>query len=189
MAEGKLSAAQRSKIRRLSVHQEMAPEDVGGELNIVPFLDMVVNILMFVLATVAVTFTATFESTPPSAGGKGVRAAEKTLNLTLVITNEGVSIKAAGGNIATGCDGVGPGITVPAQGRDEDGQPRIDAASITSCAKKLKDQSPDFKEETQIRITASNNIAYKTVVDCIDAVRRAPDGADLFKDVLFSVPR
>ncbi len=53
-----LTVAQRSKIRRLSQPKELAPDEEGGELNIVPFLDIVVNILIFVLATVAVTFTA-----------------------------------------------------------------------------------------------------------------------------------
>jgi biopolymer transport protein TolR len=65
MAEAvKLSAAQRSKIRRLSQPKELAPDEEGGELNIVPFLDIVVNILIFVLSTVAVTFTATIETQP-----------------------------------------------------------------------------------------------------------------------------
>ena len=51
-ADEKLSAAQRSKIRRLSAPKELAPDEEGGELNIVPFLDIVTNVLMFVLATV-----------------------------------------------------------------------------------------------------------------------------------------
>ena len=74
MADEKLSAAQRSKIRRIANPKELAPDEEGGELNIVPFLDIIVNILIFVLATVAVTFTATIETTPPAARGSGVRA-------------------------------------------------------------------------------------------------------------------
>ena len=46
----KLSAAQRSKIRRLSQPKELAADEEGGELNIVPFLDIITNVLMFVLA-------------------------------------------------------------------------------------------------------------------------------------------
>ena len=61
-----LTTAQRSKIRRLSQPKELAPDEEGGELNIVPFLDIIMNILIFVLATVAVTFTAT-----PSSGTTG----------------------------------------------------------------------------------------------------------------------
>ena len=71
MVEGpRLSAAQRSKIRRLSQPKELAPDEEGGELNIVPFLDIVMNILIFVLATVSVTFTATIETTPTNTTDK-----------------------------------------------------------------------------------------------------------------------
>ena len=50
----KLTAAQRSKIRRLAAPKEIAPDEEAGELNIVPFLDIITNVLMFVLATLAV---------------------------------------------------------------------------------------------------------------------------------------
>jgi len=59
-----LTTAQRSKIRRLSQPKELTPDEEGGELNIVPFLDIIMNILIFVLATVAVTFTAIIDTTP-----------------------------------------------------------------------------------------------------------------------------
>ena len=44
-----LTTAQRSKIRRLSQPKELTPDEEGGELNIVPFLDIIMNILIFVL--------------------------------------------------------------------------------------------------------------------------------------------
>ena len=70
MANERLSTAQIGKIRRLSQPRELSPDEEGGELNIVPYLDIVVNILMFVLSTLAVTFTATIETLPPASGGK-----------------------------------------------------------------------------------------------------------------------
>src|SRR6188768_2176964 len=102
----RLSAGQRSKIRRLSQPKELSPDEEGGELNIVPFLDIVVNILIFVLATVAVTFTSSIETNPPASKGAGVRAEipSQALNLSVVITNEGFSLKTSGGNIAPGCN-------------------------------------------------------------------------------------
>src|SRR6478735_10246398 len=98
MAEGevqeeKLSAAQRGKIRRLSAPKELSPDEEGGELNIVPFLDIIMNVLMFVLATVSVTFTATIDTFPPRAGGTGARApTTPTLGLTVIIVPEGFSM-------------------------------------------------------------------------------------------------
>jgi len=181
----KLSAAQRSKVRRLSVPREPEEGEDAGELNIVPFLDIIMNVLMFVLATVAVTFTATIDSTPPSLGGKGVRAAVQTnaLNLAVFVVNEGFSLKAAGGNIATGCSAPGPGLAVPKVGNE------YDYVTLTACAKTLKDASPDFKDETQVTITANPGIDYQTLIRAIDALRRSKDGEDLFPDVHFGVPR
>src|SRR6185295_5978275 len=98
----RLSTAQVGKIRRLSQPKELSPDEEGGELNIIPFLDIVVNILIFVLATVAVTFTATIDTSPPASKSSGVRKEIKSeaLNLTVLIVNEGFSIKASGGNVA-----------------------------------------------------------------------------------------
>jgi biopolymer transport protein TolR len=184
MAE-QLSAAQRSKVRRLSQPKEQAEGEDAGELNIVPFLDIIVNVMMFVLATVAVTFTATIDSTPPSVGGRGVRSAAQSnaLNLAVFVVNEGFSLKASGGNIATGCSSPGPGLAVPKTGSD------YDYAGLTECAKKLKEASPDFKDETQVTITANPGIDYQTLIRAIDALRRSKEGEDLFPDVHFGVPR
>src|SRR5579872_2645382 len=110
-AEEKLSAAQRSRIRRLSAPRELAPDEEGGELNIVPFLDIITNVLMFVLATVSVTFTATIDTFPPRAGGAGARPpTTPTLGLTVIVVGEGFSVKARGGNVAPGCNDTGPGL-------------------------------------------------------------------------------
>ncbi len=180
-----LSAAQRSKIRRLSQPRELSPDEEGGELNIVPFLDIIVNVLIFVLATVAVTFTATIDTTPPAAQSGGVRKEieSEALNLTIFIVNDGFSLKASGGNVAPGCEHPGPGITIPKKG----GQ--YDYAALTECARKLKNASDAFKDETQVFIAANWGTDYQTVISVIDAVRQAPNGDILFTDVNFKVPK
>jgi biopolymer transport protein ExbD len=185
MAEETLSAAQRSKVRRLSAPKEVDEGEEAGELNIIPFLDIITNVMMFVLATVAVTFTATIDSTPPSLGGGRVRDTppSNALNLAVFVVNEGFSLKASGGNIATGCSAPGPGLAVPKDGNDYNYQ------GLTDCAKRLKDASPDFKDETQVTITANPGIEYQTLIRAIDAVRRSKEGDDLFPDVHFGVPR
>src|SRR5689334_18152466 len=117
-----LSAAQRSRIRRLSAFKEPQPGEEAGELNVVPYLDIITNIMMFVLASVSVTFIASIDTTPPSIGGKGVRndVASKALNLSAWITNEGIALKTSSGNIAPGCDGLGQGTTVKKKGEAYD---------------------------------------------------------------------
>jgi biopolymer transport protein TolR len=180
-----LSAAQRSKIRRLSQPHDLSPDEEGGELNIVPFLDIIVNILIFVLATVAVTFTATIETTPPASRSSGVRQEipSEALNLTVLIVNDGFSLKAAGGNIAPGCQGPGPGIAIPLR----EGQ--YDYDQLTACASRLKHASSDFQDENQVYITANPSTDYQTVINVIDALRSTLEGDVLFDNVNFKVPR
>ncbi|HEX2735413.1 MAG TPA: biopolymer transporter ExbD [Polyangiaceae bacterium] len=179
----KLSAAQRSKIRRLSQPRELAPDEEGGELNIVPFLDIVVNILIFVLATVAVTFTSSIETNPPGAGGQGVRQEQpkKSLGLTIMVVNQGFSIKAQGGNVAPGCTGAGPGIAIQKAGND------YDYAALQACVERLKKADPDFEAETQAFVSGNPDTMYQTVISVIDAIRRTPAGEPLFPDVNFKV--
>jgi biopolymer transport protein ExbD len=185
MASSSLSAAQRSKIRRLSQPRELSPDEEGGELNIVPFLDIIVNILIFMLATVAVTFTASIETTPPAARGSGVRSEiqSEALNLTVFIVNDGFSLKASGGNIAPGCQGAGPGIAIPLRSG------KYDYAALTDCAARLKNASSDFQDENQFYIVANPGTDYQTIIDVIDAMRTTPQGDPLFENVNFKVPR
>jgi biopolymer transport protein ExbD len=187
MAEqsGKLSAAQRGKIRRLAQPRELAPDEEGGELNIIPFLDIIVNVLIFVLATIAVTFTATIDTTPPASQSGGVRTPtdEQALNLTVFIVNDGFSIKASGGNIAPGCEQPGTGITIPKKNA------QYDYEGLNACAARLKKASPAFADETQVSITANPSTEYQVIVSVIDAVRATSQGEALFEDVNFKVPR
>ena len=90
-----LSAAQRSRIRRLSQPKEPDAGEEAGELNVVPYLDIITNILMFVLASVSVTFVASIDTTPPSLGGGKVRQElqSRALNLSVFVTGQGVSLK------------------------------------------------------------------------------------------------
>ena len=180
-----LSAAQRGKIRRLSQPRELSPDEEGGELNIVPFLDIIVNILIFVLATVAVTFTATITTTPPASKGSGVRAEMEStaLNLTVLIVDDGFSIKASGGNVAPGCDSVGSGLAVAKKG----GQ--YDYDELNRCVAKLKRSNPDFASENQAFISANPGTPYQDVIHVADALRATPSGAVLFDQINFKVPR
>lgn len=183
---GKLSAAQRGKIRRLSESAELSPDEEGGELNIIPFLDIIVNILIFVLATVAVTFTSTIETNPPAGKSAGVRAAvpKESLNLTVLVVNDGFALKASGGSVATGCSGIGSGISVPKRGGD------YDYGALSKCAAKLKASNPSYAEENQVKLTANPGIAYAVVINVMDALRTTPDGkSPLFENVNFGVSK
>jgi biopolymer transport protein TolR len=182
--EEKLSAAQRSKVRKLATPKELAPDEEGGELNIVPFLDIITNVLMFVLATVTTTFTATIDTLPPKAGGSGAKPPTvPTLGLTILIVPDGFSMKAKGGNVAPGCDSLGGGLAVGKSGPD------YDFPALTRCVAKLKSSSDAFSEETNVTISANPNIPYQAVIATIDAVRKTEDGKELFPDVNFGLAK
>ncbi len=184
LEDAPLSPAQRSRIRRLSQPKEPEPGEEAGELNVVPYLDIITNIMMFVLASVSVSFISTIDTTPPSIGGGKVRVdpSQKALNLAAFITSQGVSLKTSSGNISTGCNDVGSGVTVPKKGEE------YDFVDLTACAKRLKNANPAFKEETQVTITANPGIEYATVIAVMDALRS--DGEEeLFPEVHFGVAR
>jgi biopolymer transport protein TolR len=185
-----LSAAQRSRIRRLSQPKEPDAGEEAGELNVVPYLDIITNVMMFVLASVSVTFVTSIDTTPPSIGGSNKVRSEissKALNLSAFITGQGVVLKTSGGNIAPGCGTgagatIGAGVTVPKKG-DE-----YDLVSLTACAKQIKNVSPDYQEEMQVTITANPGIDYKTVINVMDSLRKSGD-QDLFPEAHFGVAR
>jgi biopolymer transport protein ExbD len=181
-----LSPAQRSKIRRLSQYVEPAPGEESGELNIVPYLDIVTNILVFVLATVSVTFLTQLDTQPPSLGGSRVKQAPNpdALNLSVLITDKGVAFKTGFGSISTGCEGAGAGITVPMNGD------AYDLDGIKRCARKMKSEAGNgkFEDETQVTVTASRDIEYRHVVAVLDALRGDEKG-ELFPEFHLGVAK
>jgi len=184
----KLSAAQRSRVRRLSAPRELAPDEEGGELNIVPFLDIITNVLMFVLATISVTFTTMIDSQPPRASGSSARPPTKpSLSLNIVVIDKGFIVSAFGQRIGDGCQGPGSGVAVGL--RSADGRQDYDYPSLTACAKRLKNQVPEAADETAATLTANKDIPYQVIVSTIDAIRRSDDGQELFPDINFGVPK
>jgi biopolymer transport protein ExbD len=176
-----LSPAQHAKIRRLSTPAEPAPGEEGAELNIVPYLDIIMNVMMFVLATVSVTFATTI---PASAAPIGPRTSgvPEGLRLTAMVTGRGVALTTADGAIAPGCNGVGPGLTVPSDGA------AYDLAGVTACARRIKGARPENAAETQVTVTASPDVPYSTLVGVMDSLRR-DDAGELFPEVHLGVVR
>jgi len=184
----KLSAAQRSRIRRLSMPRELAPGEEGGELNIVPFLDIITNVLMFVLATISVTFTTMIDSQPPKASGSSARPPTKpSLSLNIVVIDTGFIVSAFGQRIGEGCQGPGSGLAVGL--KTTDGTKDYDYASLNACAKRLKNQVPEAGDETAATLTANKDVPYQVIISTIDAIRRDDEGKDLFPDINFGVPK
>lgn len=159
------------------------PSELSDELNIVPFLDIVVNIVMFLLMTLTtIAFFSQVEAALPQyrKGGVGSRAAQnEALNLNVTVTQAGVIVSGSGGKLARGCATTAAGkvITVPAS---INGQP--DWAGLTNCVTRVKQQ---FEDETRVTLSADPEVPYEHLIAAMDAVR-GTDEEPLFPDVLLS---
>jgi biopolymer transport protein TolR len=195
-----LTPAQRQYIRKKTKVHDLDPSEMGGELNIIPFLDIVVNLIMFLLmtTTVVLTITQIDSQLPDYRRGVGGRSPtpEASLNLNLTITDSGVIVTGSGGKLAPGCTttALGRVVTVPktvqALVDPLTGRPiqpprqamQYDWPGLTQCVARVKEQ---FPEETQVIISADPLVEYEHLIAAMDAVRF--DGTrELFPEVLLS---
>lgn len=179
-----LTPQQRSYIRKRTKHEEPGPDETDDELNIVPFLDIVVNLIMFLLmVTSSIAFYSQVEAQLPSygRGGSGARAAnENPLNLSVNLTANGIIVAGSGGKLAPGCNNTTTGrvLTVPkVAGGDYDWD------ALRTCAQRVKAQ---FADEVRVTISAEDTIEYQHVIFAMDAVRDDGEGNELFPEVLLS---
>jgi biopolymer transport protein TolR len=177
----KFSPRQRAYIRKRSKDVNIDPSEMVGELNIVPFLDIVVNLIMFLLATTeAVLLISQIESDLPKiARGRSKGEVATPLNLNVTVTDGGVIVSGSGGKLARGCTGIDSGrdLTVPKKGKD------YDWSGLTECVARVKQQ---YASEHSVTVSADPQVQYEYVVAAMDAVRTR--GKDpLFPDVMISV--
>jgi biopolymer transport protein TolR len=196
----------RTKLRKIREQGEAAAEE-GGELNIIPYLDIVVNIIMFMLATT--TFAAALGdlnvSQPTSSSAVSATTPDDTpkndLNLTLAISDKGFTIAASGAVLYQGFSFDADGNlqqpttelpTVPKKGSD------FDYAGLNKKMVEIK-SSPVAQNETKLIVNPNGDIPYDVVVQALDACRgkliTKPDAANPgkfiesyegFPDVVFS---
>jgi len=165
----------RAATRRMRDHVEEIEEE-AGELNLVPYMDIVTNIIIFLLASVVnqVALGNINVSSPTiQAGGGGetdTPPEKPPLNLTITVGNTGYVIAASGG-------------VLPAIAKLPNGQ--YDYKTLTTKLKEIK-SNPDNADETHATFNADENIAYDIVIATLDAMRQAEDGKLLFPDVNFA---
>ena len=172
----KLSAAQRAQIRRQTRPHATDPFEDVGELNIVPFLDITVNMIVFMLvmaaSLLAVAQVAAQLPTygPPRPG--------RALDLNVILTDQGITVAGSGGQLAPGCEATGtPGApTIPRLAA------AYDFTALTACVARVKDAYPD---EVEVTIGAEPTVAYQDVIRALDAVRNR-GSRPLFTDVRIS---
>lgn len=158
-------------------------EEEAGELNIVPYLDILMNLIIFML--LSMTGLATFGILNVSAptyggGGGGGNPDEKPpLLLTVAIAKNGFYIAATGGVLpgieqqGTAAEGAPPTI-----GKKGDGTYDFDGLNA-----KMKDIKTSFPDESKVILAAEADTSYEVLVNTMDATRETLDHKLLFPDV------
>jgi biopolymer transport protein TolR len=164
----------RAAMRRMKAHSDEAEEE-NVELNLVPYLDIVTNIIIFLLASVAynVSFGNVNVTLPTLAGAGGGVAEEPQkppLNLTVTAGGSGFIIGASGGMLA-------PIPKLPEGG--------YDYKALTQKLMEIK-AVPDNAEETKATFNADAHIPYQVVIETLDSMREDTSGRLLFPDVVFA---
>jgi biopolymer transport protein TolR len=162
-------------MRRMRAEFEEAEEE-NGEINLVPYMDIVTNIIIFLLASVInqVPLGTVNVSSPTFGGGGGEAQEEKpALNLTVTVGQTGFTLAGSGG--------VMPPIPKLPSGD-------YDYNALTA---KLTEIKKEFAEETKATFNADAVTPYDIVVKTLDAMRTYKDEKDqqekaLFPDVVFA---
>ncbi len=199
----KLTPRQRAYIRKRTAFHAPDPSEEMGELNIVPFLDIVVNLIVFLLATTeAVLAIARIDAQLPSLGRRVGRQqledGQSSLNLSVTITENGIIVSGSGGKLAPGCRRTQPGrvITIPTasngdlvwsiEGRDERNNPtHVQGETARLLAECLALVKQEWEDETRVILSADPEIEFEDLVGAMDAMR-GNGPTPLFPDVLLS---
>jgi biopolymer transport protein ExbD len=173
--------------------RKLVEDEESHELNIVPYLDILVNLIMFLLVTQATLVSlGIVDVSAPSyaAAGPGPSSSndqEKNLRLTIGIAGQGFYIAAKGG-VLPGQDPNAPtemtaeGVTraPPTVPKRPDGS--FDFPLLTAKLRAIKDA---FPKTEAVFVAADDNVPYDVLVKTLDASREDAKGP-LFPAVAFT---
>lgn len=159
-------------------------EEESGELNIIPYLDILMNLIIFIL--LSMTGLATFgilNVNAPNYGGAagdGENPDKPPLLLTVAISPKGFYLAATGGVLpgAEGAVPAAPGEGVPTVAKMADG-----AFDYNALNSKMKEIKTAFPNESKVIIAADKDVQYEVLVLTMDALRETSDHKLLFPDV------
>jgi biopolymer transport protein TolR len=158
------------------------------ELNIVPYLDIMMNLIMFML--LSMTGLAAFgilNVNAPSYGGPSAGMSDAPeqpkLLLSVLISKKGYFIAGAGAVLGQETPAGEATATVegePTVPKKSDGT--YDTASLNAKMVQIK---AAFPSESKVIVGAEADIAYETLIDAMDAIREV-GGAAGERKILFS---
>lgn len=145
-------------------------EEETGELNIVPYLDILMNLIIFMLLSInGLTAFGILNVSAPNYGGPAPTTAEqpaedpnqKKLLLSVLISKKGHHISSEDGTL----DKEG----LPSVPRKEDGT--YDYAALNA---KMVQVKAAFPSETKVIVAADPDIAYEVLIQTMDSLRETP---------------
>ena len=148
----------------------------GGneELNLVPYLDVMVNLIMFMIVMVAylVELKETPVLAPSYCDNCGGNAGDQPPFITVAVTRDGYSL--IGGGTAEG------GVKIPKKGG------KYDTRALTANLKQLKTQIPNLSDN--LVLMADATARYEEIILTMDAARfdGTVDKAPLFNGITFA---
>ena len=191
MNAAQVRAKARTAVKRREEQLEQE-EMEAGELNLVPYMDIVTNIVIFLLGslTAGLLLGNINSALPEYADQKGALTTtppandEPPLGLVVAVTKENIklfSLSGLEGNLKE------PKLTSKAKKDGVD----YDFAKLSEVAleivKRRWPKNEDRPEKSfEIVLMADPEISYDIVIKTMDAVRRGSDGTILFPDILFS---
>jgi biopolymer transport protein TolR len=156
-----------------------------GELNIVPYLDILMNLIMFML--LSITGLSAFGILNVNAPNYGGPAAQMTddadkpkLLLTVLISKRGYYVAATGGVLGQQQAPANPAEAPPSIPKTALGE--YDYTALTQSMVNIK---KEFPSESKVIVGAEGDIPYEVLVATMDAIRETPgkDRTVLFSDV------
>jgi biopolymer transport protein ExbD len=155
-------------------HVEEDEEGADAELNLVPYLDIMMNLVIFLIFSFQVIIEFKLIDVVPPAVGQTASASATPENpkptITLLITKEGYRLLSTSPEMAA--------IDIPLKGS------KYDTAELHD---RLVSWKKDYGLGESIVFTADLDTEYKVVVEAMDSIRN--DGKELlFPDVLLARP-
>ncbi len=211
-----MNAAQvRAKARMAMKRREEeieTEEREGGELNLVPYLDIITNVVLFLLASVTIGLVlGTVNSSLPEFSASAAPAEtpagateEPPLQLVVAVTKSKIQLFSL-----SGLEGTiqAPKLVIPADNgayavskltdaaleivkRRWNGKPPLSVVNGTQqCVRDGKVVPADGcrpDKATEVFLIVDGDVRYETVIATMDALRSAPDGTPLFPAVIFT---
>lgn len=152
-------------------------EEELGELNIVPYLDILMNLIIFMLLSITgLTSFGILNVNAPSYGGPttGVsqedKPEEQKMVLSVLISKKGLFVNTQ--HTVLGEDGK-PTVPLKADGS-------YDYDALQAEMVKVKSAVPT---ETKVIVAAESDTPYEVLIQTMDAIRETKDRRALFPDV------